>query len=199
VRLALRRAVDGAADPGDAAWRARARGAADAFDRAWPRPSLAAAAAAGRAYCAAPWRVLEATADLDAPWDVFMGDAARRRREFPRRCFEAAYVQLLLADVYGLDVDARAVAVAVTVGGVELDWTVGAVLDGGATAAPPPEAPDGGAYSALLVVPLGLVLAAALALAAPREPPPSPRARSRAQPRPRDHFRRSGGVEKVEP
>ena len=131
LQTTLPRAIDlAAADAALKDWAAAADAASSDFLKQWPAPSLDAAGAAARALCEAPWTLLEAVAKLDAPWDAFMGDAARRLRELPRRCFELQYVQLLLGDVFGVDFAANAVAVAVDVHGVELDWTLGAVLQG---------------------------------------------------------------------
>jgi hypothetical protein len=48
----------------------------------WPSPSLAEIRTAGAAYCALPWRTLEALAKDDGGWERFVGDAdqVRRRR-----------------------------------------------------------------------------------------------------------------------
>ena len=46
-----------------------------------------------------------------------MGDADRREREFPRRCLDLAYIELLLGDVYRIDLDDRSVLVALEMNG----------------------------------------------------------------------------------
>lgn len=113
---------------------ARARAAHAALDAAWPAPSVEKAREAAAAYCAAPSELLGKAADAEIAWDGFHGDAARRHRDFPRRCFEAAYVDVLLRDVVGVDPSGRALLVAIKLRGVELDWTLGAVLDADAHA-----------------------------------------------------------------
>ncbi|KAH8075439.1 GDA1 CD39 NTPase-like protein [Aureococcus anophagefferens] len=106
---------------------------------AW-RTLQTAAPRRGRRGAPAPATADGVVAGLDGPWDAFQGDADRRRRELPRRCFELAYASLLLGDVYGVDPAANAVAVAVDVHGVELDWALGRAGAPGAglRRAPPP-------------------------------------------------------------
>ncbi|KAJ1454168.1 nucleoside phosphatase family-domain-containing protein [Pelagophyceae sp. CCMP2097] len=118
------------------------RRAAEALLATWPSPSLRTVHAAAKVFCATPWATLELVATSPArSWDAFMGDADRRAVEFPRRCMDLAYIELLLGDVYRIDSDERALLVAVEMNGVELDWTLGAVLDGVDDGAPPPPPP----------------------------------------------------------
>ena len=104
------------------------------LDGMWPAPSVEKARAAAEAYCSASPALLSKAASEEIAWDAFHGDAARRHRDFPRRCFEAAYVDVLLRDVVGVDPGGRALLVAIKLRGVELDWTLGAVLDADAHA-----------------------------------------------------------------
>ena len=234
LQTALPRAADVAeragADDGATAWVAGAkpRAAFEPFRKQWPAPSLDAAAAASEALCAAPGSLIQVVAGLDGPWDAFQGDADRRRRELPRRCFELAYASLLLGDVYGVDPAANAVAVAVDVHGVELDWTLGAVLGAPASRTPPPRRPppratkarpdattlptaaddvlDGAVPRSGALLALVVVLAVLGIFLAYTAPGGRPRANSRsrsASPFPRrpsrNRFASSLGVEKCEP
>ena len=45
----------------------------------WPSPSLSEIRTAGAAYCALPWRTLEALAKDDGGWERFVGDAEQVR------------------------------------------------------------------------------------------------------------------------
>lgn len=98
------------------------------LNREWPSPSVGAARAAARVLCAVPVLELVRLATSHNDWEPAMGNAVRREREFPRRCFDLAYVDLLLTDVFGLS-DSFRLEVAVDRNDVELDWTLGAVLD----------------------------------------------------------------------
>ena len=104
------------------------------LDGMWPAPSVEKAKDAAEAYCSASPALLSKAASEEIAWDAFHGDSARRHRDFPRRCFEAAYVDVLLRDVVGVDPGGRALLVAIMLRGVELDWTLGAVLDADAHA-----------------------------------------------------------------
>mgnify|MGYP001344077220 FL=1 len=113
---------------------AHAKAAHAALDGMWPAPSVEKAKDAAEAYCSASPALLSKAASEEIAWDAFHGDSARRHRDFPRRCFEAAYVDVLLRDVVGVDPSGRALLVAIKLRGVELDWTLGAVLDADAHA-----------------------------------------------------------------
>ena len=113
---------------------AHAKAAHAALDGMWPAPSVEKAKEAAEAYCSASPALLSKAASEEIAWDAFHGDSARRHRDFPRRCFEAAYVDVLLRDVVGVDPSGRALLVAIKLRGVELDWTLGAVLDADAHA-----------------------------------------------------------------
>lgn len=106
-----------------------ADGVADAFDRDWPSPSLHTVRAAATALCSVPSDELTRIAGSPTGWHPGMGDADRRRKELPRRCFDLAYVDILLADVFGLDDSPHRIEVATVQNDVELDWTLGVVLD----------------------------------------------------------------------
>lgn len=98
------------------------------LNREWPSPSVGAARAAARVLCAVPALELVRLAASRSDWEPAMGNAVRRGREFPRRCFDLAYVDILLSDVFGLS-DSFRLEVAVDRNDVELDWTLGVVLD----------------------------------------------------------------------
>ena len=102
---------------------------ADAIDKDWPRPSLEAIRSAARVACGKSMENILNIAAVDGLniWDNFLGDADRRREELPRRCFDLAYVDVLLSGVFGFA--DRQITVAVALGDVDLDWTLGVVLD----------------------------------------------------------------------
>ena len=101
---------------------------ADSIDRDWPRPSLDAVRRGARSICGASKDAISTLAATPSgQWDAFIGDERRRQTELPRRCFDLAYVDVLLSDVFGLA--DRQVTAAVSVGDVDLDWTLGVVLD----------------------------------------------------------------------
>ncbi|KAJ8601533.1 hypothetical protein CTAYLR_008011 [Chrysophaeum taylorii] len=101
----------------------------DRIERDWPAPSLDAVREGARLLCSTPSEKLESLAASGGRWDRALGNAERRRAELPRRCFDLAYVDILLASVFGLPTDLpNVVSVATKVGAVDLDWTLGVVL-----------------------------------------------------------------------
>eukprot|EP00633_Aureoumbra_lagunensis_P004222 CAMPEP_0197310486 /NCGR_PEP_ID=MMETSP0891-20130614/9069_1 /TAXON_ID=44058 ORGANISM="Aureoumbra lagunensis, Strain CCMP1510" /NCGR_SAMPLE_ID=MMETSP0891 /ASSEMBLY_ACC=CAM_ASM_000534 /LENGTH=477 /DNA_ID=CAMNT_0042796153 /DNA_START=14 /DNA_END=1450 /DNA_ORIENTATION=+ len=101
---------------------------ADALAREWPKPSLINVRAGAKTLCAKSLHDILALAnDNTQPWDSFIGNNERRQREMPRRCFDLAYIDILLDRVFGLS--DRQVAVAIAVDELDLDWTLGYALD----------------------------------------------------------------------
>ena len=69
----------------------------------WPNPSLEEVERAATAFCATPWDKMQTIARDDSKaWEDFMGDGEQRAKEFPERCLQAAYIDLLLGRVYGI-------------------------------------------------------------------------------------------------
>lgn len=94
----------------------------------WPKPSISTVRKAASIACGLSGEELSKLASQGGRWDPAVGDTARRSSEFPRRCFDLAYVDILLVDVLGFSESAR-VEVSVEKGDVELDWTLGVVVD----------------------------------------------------------------------
>ena len=76
----------------------------------WPSPTLAEVRTGAAQFCALPWRRLELLA-AEEGWEQFMGDGAQRLAEPPDRCKQAAYIDLLLGSVIGVQPDKRSVMV----------------------------------------------------------------------------------------
>lgn len=76
----------------------------------WPSPSLQELRAGAAQFCGMPWRRLEGLAGEEG-WEKFMGDAAQRLVELPDRCKQAAYIDLLLGNVVGVQPDKHSVMV----------------------------------------------------------------------------------------
>lgn len=100
---------------------ARESGAAHAaLVAGWPTPTTRELRAAAADFCAADWGHVERAGDLGLhEWSF--------PEQLPNRCFESLFIASLI-EGYGVSPDARAVTFAATLGGMEVEWTLGFAL-----------------------------------------------------------------------
>lgn len=92
----------------------------------WPYPTADEVWESVEAFCKVEW-----TAETQAAWDG--KDSYTDTAELPRRCLHGVYVHTLLTKVIGLPSSTRAVRVALEVDGTEVEWTLGAAIELGAS------------------------------------------------------------------
>lgn len=86
----------------------------------WPMPDLDALARVAAAFCAVPWDTVNAT--------MHGRHAYTPPHLLHSRCFDAAYVLVLLRDVYALDDHPRVIFALDAQTGADVDWTLGFFL-----------------------------------------------------------------------
>ncbi|KAJ8599409.1 hypothetical protein CTAYLR_009703 [Chrysophaeum taylorii] len=86
----------------------------------WPTPDLNHLYDLARSFCAIPWDTVEATMPGRHPYTP--------TNLLPSRCFDAAYVLVLLRDVYALDDFPRVTFALDANGGADVEWTLGYFL-----------------------------------------------------------------------
>ena len=93
------------------------------------RPSLQEVANAGDKYCAMQWDdVMHLHGPESAPGGEVTASSGRSEPELLKYCFSAAYIVAFLANGWGVDQTEKRVHFSNSVGGVSVDWAVGALL-----------------------------------------------------------------------
>jgi apyrase len=93
------------------------------------RPSLEEVAHAGEKYCAMQWNdVMHLHGPESAPGGEVTASSGRSEPELLKYCFSAAYIVAFLANGWGVDKNEKKVHFSNSVGGVSVDWAVGALL-----------------------------------------------------------------------
>lgn len=125
------------------------------------RPTIAELRTAAALLCAAAWENLTAAVKV-------AGHQFTSPHKAPHRCFELNYIVTLLSVGYGFREDVRAFEVAASIGGRELEWTLGAFLlgpfmaKGGGSLSLRHQNFDQSSNNALLIAPLvGIIVYAA--------------------------------------